>query len=368
MQDSRRIRSVSRHQLDPGASELAHHGKESGQSGASRGPVAHGFDPGLERSLRCRGAEVRVCRDPARRIPHGLPFQSGRMRRRREAAHRVQLTGAFEMGKYEVTQAQWTSVMGSIRAISGARPVPVENVSWNEARAFMARLNRRDGPYLYRLPTEAEWEYAARAGASVRTPAILTPSRGTVRTRRSAPTKSGPTRPNAWGLHDMLGNVWEWCSDRYGADYYRESRLRIREALEGELRVMRGGSWYRYMWFHRLPRGSGNDRMPRTAMWAFGASAPGGDISHADVGTLLPTGTGPPRLSQKWRTARRSGRDPPSGPALLVRLPSRSPGIPGPLELSALGYNEPRSDRRKALVRRSRASEGLKWAAKTPRE
>lgn len=183
----------------------------------------------------------------------GCPSNQGGCGDDERPAHRVQLTGEFEMGKYEVTQAQWTSVMGSNPSHFRGSALPVENVSWNEARAFMAQLNRRGGPYLYRLPTEAEWEYAARAGASGPDPGDLDAISWHGANSAERTHEVGTKRPNAWGLHDMLGNVWEWCSDRYGADYYRKSPASDpRGPFEGELRVMRGGSWYRYMWFHRL--------------------------------------------------------------------------------------------------------------------
>ena len=168
-------------------------------------------------------------------------------------AHPVRLSTGFEIGKYEITQAQWTAVMGTNPSHFRGPALPVENVSWNEARRFIAKLNRAGDPYLYRLPTEAEWEYAARAGSSGPPLGTLDDIAWHGANSAQRTHEVGTKRPNAWGLHDMLGNVWEWCSDRYGADYYRTSPdSDPRGPSQGALRVMRGGSWYRYMWFVRL--------------------------------------------------------------------------------------------------------------------
>ena len=143
----------------------------------------------------------------------------------------VRLTRGFWLGKYEVTQAQWESVMGSnpSRFKNCGGNCPVERVSWNDVQEFIGKLNRRLGGRPYRLPTEAEWEYAARGGTTADTYAgDLTNPRGNDPVlnriawyrensgRRTHPV--GRKAPNGWGLHDMLGNVWEWVGDWYG-DY-----------------------------------------------------------------------------------------------------------------------------------------------------
>src|SRR5215470_8127223 len=136
--------------------------------------------------------------------------------------HQVTISKAFYMGKYEVTQDQWQAVMGTNpSALPGDANRPVEQVAWNEAQAFISKLNAMEGGQLYRLPTEAEWEYAARAGS----PSVYSfgndPKqlgeyawyRGNAE-HRTHPV--GQKKPNAWGLHDMLGNVWEWVQDWEG--------------------------------------------------------------------------------------------------------------------------------------------------------
>jgi formylglycine-generating enzyme required for sulfatase activity len=134
--------------------------------------------------------------------------------------HRVRLTKGFELGKYEVTQAQWESVMGrdSNPSENKGPNNPVDSVNKEEIRAFLEKLNARKDGYTYRLPTEAEWEYAAGAGA----PAIpQTSLRDYAWFADNSDDESHPVglkKPNAWGLYDMFGNVREWVEDR--AAYY----------------------------------------------------------------------------------------------------------------------------------------------------
>ena len=169
---------------------------------------------------------------------------------------RVRITRGFWLGKYEVTQRQWAAVMGSnpshFKNCGG--DCPVEEVSWNDVQEFIRKLNGRTGGRPYRLPTEAEWEYAARAETRTHTYAgDITKPRGNdpVLNRiawygensggRTHPV--GGKAPNAFGLHDMLGNVWEWVGDRYG-DYPGGT---VRDPVgpnSGSPRVNRGGSWF----------------------------------------------------------------------------------------------------------------------------
>ncbi len=136
-------------------------------------------------------------------------------------AHRVQITKAFEIGKYEVTQAQYQAVMGSNPSTIKGDNRPVETVSKNEAHDFLAKLNAQNDGYKYRLPTEAEWEYAARAGAAQ--PASLDEVAWYAANSGDETHPVGQKKPNAWGLYDMLGNVREWVEDQYARDYYGRS-------------------------------------------------------------------------------------------------------------------------------------------------
>jgi formylglycine-generating enzyme required for sulfatase activity len=136
--------------------------------------------------------------------------------------HRVQITKGFEIGKYEVTQAQWQSVMGSNPSTIKGDDHPVETVSKNDVHDFLARLNARNDGYRY-LPTEAEWEYASRAGTAAAQPASLDEVAWYAANSDDETHPVGQKKPNAWGLYDMLGNVREWVEDVYARGYYSNS-------------------------------------------------------------------------------------------------------------------------------------------------
>jgi formylglycine-generating enzyme required for sulfatase activity len=171
-----------------------------------------------------------------------------------ESQHRVTLTKGFYLGIHAVTQAQWRAVMGSNPSNFKGDHLPVEQVSWDMCQEFCPKLGQKDGKR-YRLPTEAEWEYACRAGTT--TPFYFgeTISTDQVNYDGNHPYgkgKQGPYRqkttavgsfpPNAWGLHDMHGNVLEWCQDWYGP-YPAGNIVDPQGDGEGEARVLRGGSW-----------------------------------------------------------------------------------------------------------------------------
>mgnify|MGYP001180767772 CR=1 FL=1 len=204
-------------------------------------------------------------------IPAGT-FQMGSDPNDREAApserprHRVTISKPFYLGKYEVTLAQWEAVMGSspytlprsnpYYGLPGMadrlrKPTNPATVSWNDAQAFIKRLNEREGHNRYRLPTEAEWEYAARAGT---TTAYSFGDDAKQLGRyawygedfRSGSTHPvGQKEPNPWGLHDIHGNVWEWVQDWYDERYYANSpSVDPQGPSSGSGRVVRGGSWH----------------------------------------------------------------------------------------------------------------------------
>jgi formylglycine-generating enzyme required for sulfatase activity len=140
-------------------------------------------------------------------------------------AHRVQITKVFEIGKYEVTQSQWQAVMGSNPSTIKGDDHPVETVSKNDAHDFLAQLNARNDGYKYRLPTEAEWEYAARAGTTGTQAASLDEVAWYGANSEDETHPVGKKKANAWGLYDMLGNVREWVEDVFTRDFYSTSPL-----------------------------------------------------------------------------------------------------------------------------------------------
>lgn len=157
----------------------------------------------------------------------------------------VTIEQPYFIGKYEVTQDQWEQVMGDNPSAFQDEEVggdasnhPVENVTWEEANQFISRLNEMDDSNTYRLPTEFEWEYAARADretddipwSEIRESAVL---------RGSTTSEVGTMEPNAWGIYDMLGNVWEWVEDYYNEKIFADPT----PPVTGEVRVLKGSSF-----------------------------------------------------------------------------------------------------------------------------
>ena len=172
-----------------------------------------------------------------------------------QPAHRVRIAEGVQLARHEVTQALWQAVMGRNPSTFASPDRPVEQVSWDDVQEFLAVLNGRGDGFYYRLPTEAEWEYAARAGASGPYHGELDAVAWYAGNAGDQTHPVGLKQPNAWGLHDMHGNVWEWCQDRYEPDYYQKlagaPAVDPRGPSTGEYRVLRGGSWYRFLWFLR---------------------------------------------------------------------------------------------------------------------
>ena len=162
--------------------------------------------------------------------------------------HRVTISRSFYLGQYTVTQDQWTAVMGSNPSQYTGGNNPVENVSWDDAQEFIGRLNAMEGHSRYRLPTEAEWEYAARAGATTAycfgdDVNELSNHAWFYGNSGNATHPVGQKLPNAWGLYDVHGNVCEWVQDWYG-EYADNIEIDPNGVSEGSRRVLRGGSWY----------------------------------------------------------------------------------------------------------------------------
>lgn len=174
--------------------------------------------------------------------------------------HTVRISRRFWMGKYEVTQAQYTKLMGRNPSRFKASQKPVESVSWRDAMEFCRELTKHERAeghlpegYVYRLPTEAEWEYSCRAGGknvfsfgdSENELHKYAYYANASESHKYGTSIVGTRTPNPWGLHDMHGNVWEWCYDWYDHDYYSHSPKVDPVNLEpASFWVFRGGGWY----------------------------------------------------------------------------------------------------------------------------
>lgn len=221
------------------------------------GPMGMGQSSGDKKPLR-NSLGVEFARVPAGSFRMGSPTGE-KDRLDTETPHTVRLTKGFWMGAHEVTQEQYARVMANRPAHFQGDKLPVEKVSFGEALEFCQKLSalaeEKAAGRKYRLPTEAEWEYACRAGTS--TPFSFGEALNGKQanhngaqpygTASAGPnlektTPVGSYAPNAWGLYDMHGNVWEWCADWYGP-------LEVDEAIDpsgadkGTGRVLRGGSW-----------------------------------------------------------------------------------------------------------------------------
>jgi formylglycine-generating enzyme required for sulfatase activity len=191
------------------------------------------------------GVAMTFCWIPPGKFIMGSPANE-KGRRDNENQVEVTLTKGFWMAKTEVTQAQWEAVMGNNPSNFKGANLPVEKVSWNDVQEFLTKINAMVGnadEMKMVLPTEAQWEYAARAGETGPY------SGGTIdevawhsgnSSRKTHPV--GTKKPNAWGLHDMHGNVWEWCADRFALDL--QGGVDPRGANSGTYRVVRGGSCF----------------------------------------------------------------------------------------------------------------------------
>jgi formylglycine-generating enzyme required for sulfatase activity len=175
-----------------------------------------------------------------------------------EVLHRVTITRPFYMAATEVTQKQWTALMGDNPSFCTGDDLPVETVTWQQAAEFCRKLSAKEG-VTYRLPTEAQWEYACRAGTTTpfHTGETVTPDQanydgnstyagGPKGEFREETTAAGSFAPNAWGLHDMHGNVWEWCADWYGGAYAEGDATDPTGPASGDRRIFRGGCWMNF--------------------------------------------------------------------------------------------------------------------------
>jgi formylglycine-generating enzyme required for sulfatase activity len=164
---------------------------------------------------------------------------------------KITISKPFYLGKFEVTQEQWKALMGANRSRFPGDKNPVDRVSWEDCQAFIKKLNEKfaDSGVSFSLPTEAQWEYACRAGTSSRfafgDEAAQLGDYAWFEDNAGGKTHPvGEKKPNAWGLYDMYGNVWEWCADWYAEKYYAQSTTSDPLGpASGSHRILRGGSW-----------------------------------------------------------------------------------------------------------------------------
>ena len=165
--------------------------------------------------------------------------------------HHVNMENAFYMGRYEVTQKQWRAIMGDNDNPSDLKgdDLPVENVSWDDVQEFIKKLNEKESTDKYRLPSEAEWEYACRAGTTTRysfgdSESKLGDYAWYTENSDKKTHPVGQKKPNSWGLYDMHGNVWEWVEDSWHDSYNGAPADGSVWGGDGANRVIRGGSWF----------------------------------------------------------------------------------------------------------------------------
>jgi formylglycine-generating enzyme required for sulfatase activity len=213
--------------------------------------------PGVATPLITNSIGMKLVLIPAGEFLMGSPDRDGESRTNEKPQHRVRITRPFYLGVYQVTQADYKKVLGNnpsyFQTGTDARNRPVECVSWSDAVEFCKRLSELPDEQLagrvYRLPTEAEWEYGCRAGSTTRycfgdDERLLLNYAWFGLNSHKTTHPVGQKRPNPWGLYDIYGNVWEWCADRYGSGYYAQSPIDAPTgAASGSSSVRRGGGW-----------------------------------------------------------------------------------------------------------------------------
>ncbi len=200
----------------------------------------------LEVKTKKTGIHFRLL--PAGTFMMGSPLSESGRDKDEGTLHKVTISTPIYVSKYEITQGQWEAVMGNnpSRFKGSGKDAPVETVSWSDCQEFCFMLSQKEEapPHVFRLPTEAQWEYACRAGT-------ISPYVGDIHFLGWYDENSGAkTHPvglksaNAWGLFDMQGNVYEWCQDWYRDSYLLEDAKDPTGSQSGEYRVLRGGSWF----------------------------------------------------------------------------------------------------------------------------
>ncbi|MGA2031339.1 MAG: formylglycine-generating enzyme family protein [Thermoguttaceae bacterium] len=200
------------------------------------------------------GVKLEMALIPAGEFLMGSPDSDNNAGGDEKPQHRLRITRPFYLGKHLVTQEQWQAVTGNNPSHFKGPKNPVETVSWDDCQQFLEKLNAKAGPLPagegeFRLPTEAQWEYACRAGSTTRycfgdEESGLGEYAWYAANSGDKTHPVGEKKPNAWGLYDMHGNVWEWCQDWYDSGYYAKSPTDDPTgAANGSDRVDRGGGW-----------------------------------------------------------------------------------------------------------------------------
>ena len=255
--------------------------KQSGADGNGTGP-GPGGPPAADTPLEfVNSLGMRFVLIPAGRFMMGSPESEGRRNFDEGPQCGVRITKPFFMAVTEVTQAQWKAVLGTDPSLFKGDDLPVDQVSWKAAEEFLQKLSEKEGRP-HRFPTEAEWEYACRAMTMTPFNGGRTISAGQANydgsyvygagekgVFRQKTTPVASFEPNAWGLHDMHGNVHEWCQDWYDAWYYGKGPERDPpggpQSSDWSAKILRGGSWESPQWVcrsaarHRDYPGYGDD-------------------------------------------------------------------------------------------------------------
>ena len=319
-------------------------------------PVRLGRDDktGLPLEIRHKTTGMHLVLIPEGEFLMGCPEgERGRVSENESPQHKVRLTRPFYLGKYEVTQAEWQKVMPENPSKFKGDRKPVEGVSWTECDEFVKKLNdgvrsgdlpqgdlqgagrepAKAGYYKLALPTEAQWEYACRAGTQTLFHCSNDPAKYGLRehawyvqTSRGQTHEVGSRKPNAWGLYDMHGNVWEWCRDRWGT--YPAGDVSDPAGPEaGAHRVLRGGGWD-----HEWPYCRSAHRIGNSPNWrnhylgcrvALNIPLTSAAVPAADAGGLpQPLGAAfevPTQANDQYGNPVRAGRDEETGLPLEIR-------------------------------------------------
>jgi hypothetical protein len=235
---------------------------------------------------------LEFCEIPSGLFNMGADYDDGLGQEYEKPIHGVILSRPFRLAKYPVTQNLWEFCMGYNPSQFKGDSRPVENVTWKEVQLFISRLNATANRH-YRLPTEAEWEYSARAGTSWpyyfgATPEELPQYAWFGHNSGNRSQNVGLKDPNPWGLYDMLGNVWEWVADWYG-DYDSATSTNPKGPTEGSSKVIRGGAWGSTPWLCRVTTRSVKSPDERSPLIGFRLALDGTALTHE----LLPDDQSP---------------------------------------------------------------------------